>query len=387
VTSASLLLPVNVWGANYVVADAFEATAGITGSQPTTVIIGQQDGTNVTVDPVAPIVGGGGLPGTGARQTRTYKVQRGQYLQFSQLGELTGSAVQADQPVAVIGGSTEMRIPQTLFRADSGHQMLPPIRALGSEYVAVRYRNRRNRGEETVPWRIVGVVDGTVLTFDPPQAAAPGGVGARQVLRFDATGPFVVRSQDAAHPFYVSQHMTGGMISTDGVEQQIDGEGDPEFVNMVPPDQFLPRYTFFTDPTYPETNLVVVRRRDGATGLMPDVTLDCAGTLAGWQPIDGQGLYEYTRADLQTGDFEAQGGCDNGVHVISGSVAAAPDGGLAPPAVFGVTVWGWGNTITYPPFGGGTPAESNPRQTRWVSYAYPAGANVAKLNDVVLPTH
>ena len=35
-----------------------------------------------------------------------------------------------------------------------------------------------------------------------------------------------------------------------------------EFVNVVPPAQFLSRYTFFTDPTYPETNLVLIRRPD-----------------------------------------------------------------------------------------------------------------------------
>ena len=41
----------------------------------------------------------------------------------------------------------------------------------------------------------------------------------------------------------------------------VEGGFSPEFVNVVPPGQFLPRYTFFTDPTYPETNLVVVRAR------------------------------------------------------------------------------------------------------------------------------
>jgi hypothetical protein len=59
----------------------------------------------------------------------------------------------------------------------------------------------------------------------------------------------------------------------------------------------------------------------------------------------------------------------------------------APPtaiAKIGVTVWGWGNPITWPPDGDPQHDEADRRQTRWVSYAYPAGANIKQLNSVVL---
>ena len=46
-------------------------------------------------------------------------------------------------------------------------------------------------------------------------------------------------------------------------------------------------------------------------------------------------------------------------------------------------MWGWGNGITYVP--DSTPQdEANPKFTRWVSYGYPAGANLGRLNDVIL---
>lgn len=38
--------------------------------------------------------------------------------------------------------------------------------------------------------------------------------------------PFVVKSQDDAHPFYISTYMTGGAA--------FNGFGDPEFVDVVP---------------------------------------------------------------------------------------------------------------------------------------------------------
>jgi hypothetical protein len=243
--------------------------------------------------------------------------------------------------------------------------MLPPVRALGSEYVAVRYRSRLSTGEEVVPWRIVGAANGTTLTYEPsPPPGAPTTLAAQQLVEFQSAGLFVVRSQDAQHPFYLASYMTGGGDN--------DGIGDPEFVNVVPPAQYLPRYTFFTDPTYPETNLVVVRVRDPSTGQFPDVTLDCAGVIGGWLPIGTSGTYQFVRVDLSTGDFQGVGGCDNGVHVIRGPSLGAR---------FGVTVWGWGNDVTWPP-DNDSADEANPRFTRWVSYGYPAGANFAVLNTL-----
>ena len=167
--------------------------------------------------------------------------------------------------------------------------MLPPVRALGSEYVAVRFRSR-SPTEESVPWRIVGVVDGTQLTYEPARpSGAPTAISAQQLVEFNDPGPFVVRSQDADHPFYLASYMTGG--------GHFDGTGDPEFVNVVPPAQYLPRYTFFTDPTYPETNLVVVRVRDPQPARCPTCTLDCAGTLSGWTAV---GTSRHLRDDARS---------------------------------------------------------------------------------------
>jgi hypothetical protein len=396
VTGATLLVPTSAWDTNYVVADAYqapdprfvpEARAG-----PTTVVVASQDATHVTLDPTVAVEGAGPVPATAAGSPVTYSLNQGQYVQITQRAELTGSTVHADKPVAVIGGSTIMDIPVTTVRADHGEQMLPPLRALGSEYVAVRYRNR-GATEEVVPWRIVGAVDGTKLTYDPPQPGAPATIDARQFIEFDEPGPFVVRSQDASHPFYMASYMTGG-CGTDALVTQVGdagiatcpgpddgtlkGFGDPEFLNVVPPAQYLPRYTFFTDPTYPETNLVVVRVRDPRTKAMPNVTLDCAGPLTGWQGVGSSGTYEWTRVDLSSGDFQGVGGCDNGVHTISATLPPSPGATPSTP-LFGVTIWGWGNEATWPT--DQTVAdETNPKFTRWVSYGYPAGANFRPLD-------
>jgi len=361
ITSATLLLPTSSWGTNYLAASAQVQNAVVSGSM--LYIVAEQDQTNVTINPDNTLIAGTGVAGSAKSVPVTYQLSQGQSLQLRQPFDLTGSPIQADKPVGVWGGTACIAIPS--IPCDATHQQIPPIRALGHEYAAVRYRNRYDGMEETPPWRLVGAVDGTALSYDPaPPAGAPTTLNLGQIAEFSAAGPFVVKSQDDKHPFLMFAAMTSCPQIGDG-----DCRGDPEIVNVVPPDQYLNSYTFFTDPTYPETDLVVVRHK--ATDGFKDVTLDCAGVLSGFQPIGSAGEFEYTRIDLVRGNFEKQGKCDNGRHEMKS------DG------EFGVTVWGWGSKITggSPPFSPTLPGF----YTQAVSYAYPAGASVKPVNQVVVP--
>ncbi len=362
-TSATLLLPTSVWDTNYVAVDAFRKSTVVAPAQPSIDIVAAEDNTTVTISPTSAIVGGPNVAPTGQGQPQSYVLARGEYLQFTQTASLIGSPIQADKPIGLWGAATCLSIDVTDYACDSAHQQIPPVKALGHRYVAVRYRNRYPGVEESVPWRLVGAVDGTTLSYDPaPPQGAPTTLGASQVAEFWAPGPFSVTSQDANHPFYMSAHMTGcGRFNN-----LSDCRGDPEFVNVIPPDQYLRKYTFFTDPTYPETNLVVIRSKT-ETGFH-DVSLGCAGTLSGWQPVGNAGNYEFARIDLVTGNFQQQGNCDNGVHVIEST------------GPIGLTVWGWGTAAT-----GGTLGGGGGFYSQAVSYAYPAGASVQPINTVTVP--
>lgn len=359
-TSATLLLPATSWDTNYIAVDAYGNGPM---AQPFVQIVGQQDGTQVTISATADITGGNGIAAAKRNTPTTYTVNRGQVLQLTQDASLTGSVIQSSIPVGVWGGKSSLSIKTCC--ADTGHQQIPPVRALGSEYALVRYRNRYDGQEESPPWRVVGAVDGTQLTWQPSTpAGAPTVINQGQVVEFAGAGPWVVRSQDAQHPFYVSAHMTGaGEYDPD----QKDGRGDPEFVNVVPTGEYLTSYVFFTDPTYPETNLVLVRAK-GKDGTFADVELDCAGKIGGFQAV---GNYEWARVDLVRGNFEPQGKCNNGRHEIK---SANP---------FALTVWGWGSAATGPMPIPGTP-QSNSFYSQYVSYAYPGGANVQPINSVVI---
>jgi hypothetical protein len=117
---------------------------------------------------------------------------------------------------------------------------------------------------------------------------------------------------------------------------------------MLPPAQWLARYVFFTDPTYPTTNLVFVRRR--VNGMFFDVNLECLGTVTGWQPI-GNGEFEIANADVVRNSLP-NGACNNGPQLASSD------------APFGLMVWGL---------------------STYASYGYPAGGNASTINTVVVP--
>ena len=348
-TSASLLLPTSAWDLNYVAVNAFEKSITVPQAQPSMTLVAQADGTEISLLPKVPVIGGNGVAGGPANQPIVYQLDRGETVQISQDLELTGSALEGSENFALFGAASCLNIPANGVACDSAQQQIPPIQALGDEYVGVRYRARNNQLEEVVPWTIVGVVDGTVLEWEPaPPNGAPLVLAAGELVRFNDTGPFVVRSQDGDHPFYAAAHMTGG--------QDFANEGDPEWVNIIPPAQYLDDYVLFTDPTYSETSLVVVRTR--ANGVFFPVELDCLGELGDWTAL---GNYEWTRVDLVTGNFMSVNGCENGRHEMWSD------------APFGVTVWGWGSNASVN-FG-----------TTYVSYAYPAGASVQSINQVFVP--
>jgi hypothetical protein len=354
VTGATLLVPSSAYGTNYIAAAAYSAGSLLDGKHgPSTDIVAAEDGTTVTILPNVDIQEGAGVPATPAGQPATYTLNAGQVLQITQTPEITGSPVQSDKPIALFAGNTCMGVgPQCC--CDHGEQQIPAIQQMGSQYSIASYRDRTQFPENRL-WRIIGTVDGTKLTYDPP-VGGPATVGVGQVVEFNTDTPFVVRSQDAGHPFLVLGYMSSA--NDLGTAADMQGYGDPDVVRSVPTPQWRGAYIFFTDPTYPETDLVFVRER-GAKGFS-DVKLDCAGTLTGWKPIDGSDNYEFTRFDLVRHDFQPQGGCDNGRH------EATSDG------AFSLTVWGWG-----------TPETKD--LTGYVSYGYPAGENLQAINQVVVP--
>jgi hypothetical protein len=349
-TGASLLLPTTAWGTNYVSASAYDQDSGAPPIPipmgPSHNYVAMTDNTSVTIRPKSGIDGGGGLGAGPAGQPYTVKLAAGEYFQITQQNPLSGSPVSSDQPIGVLGGHQIMSIDRCC--GDHGEQMLAPVRALGYQYVAAPHPDRKPSGTDPRVYRIYGAVDNTQLVYDPP-GLGPASLNLGDHAEIRTDGAFVVTSQDQDHPFETFTYMTGAGEMGEG------GWGDPDFVRVVPPAQYMSHYVFFTDVTYPFTGLTVTRQ--AKNGTFSDVTLDClSGPVTGWQPVGTTGDFEIAYVKL-VDHWNGQNGCNNGVHNMT---SANP---------FGLWVWGWGSEDT---------------STGWVSYGYPAGENVLPINDVII---
>jgi len=329
--SATLLVPSTAWDTNYVAATMAEEPMGSKGGID---LVARENNTKITVLPSTNILAGTGVAAATKNTPVTYTINQGQVVHITQPSSaadtLAGSVIQSTAPIGVWGEHNCIT-----------HNASPP------------------------KWRIVGAVNGTTLTYDPPVASAPKTLSQGQLVEFDGPAAFDVKAQDDKHPFYLAAHRPGG--DCDAAHQQIPAVqalgyeyvaianettnyaiGGPETVNVVPPAQYLDSYIFFTDPTYGNTDLAIVRAKVG--GVFKDVTLDCLGKVTGWQPVGATG-YEYAHVDVQKNKAPV-GACDNGLHTIKS------DGPI------GITVWGYDSAA---------------------SYAYPAGASVKPINTVVVP--
>jgi hypothetical protein len=358
--TATILMPVSAWGTNYYAVSAWEhETSPADIGHPTLQIVASEDGTEVRIRPTVDITDGPSLVGAAKGLAKAYTLSRGQVLQITQNEELTGSPIESSKPVGVFGGSRCVYIPTGIPACDLTQQQLPPISQWGSEYALVPFHGRVDGIVEVLPWRIVGAVDGTKLAWDPGRPpGAPEVLSAGQVVTFTADQLGIVKSQDKDHPFFVASYMTGAASgATDHAGSSttafLSTMGDPDFVDVVPSDQFLDRYVFFTDYTFPDTTLTIVRKKT-TNGFAP-VTVDCAGAIQGWKPLGKSGDYEYAWVDLTKGAVPIS---FDGVACGYGRHEATSDG------PFSVTVWGLGEAA---------------------SYGYPGGMGSRPITSIVVP--
>jgi len=222
---------------------------------------------------------------------------KGQHAQITQGTELTGSVITANKPVGFMAGQVCMNVPTGTSYCDHGEQMVPPVRALGSRYVGVMYRPRVPAETKDVLAHRRHRRRHAAQLQHPRRRTGDAHQGPGRHVR----DRHAVRRAEPGHrsPVHAVTYMTGSAHVSSGY-------GDPDFVVSVPPEQYLSQYVFFADPTYPETNLVVIRSR-GTSGQFADVMLDCAGALSNWTQIDSD--YEYARINLTTGNFTNVGQC------------------------------------------------------------------------------
>ncbi|MDF2695889.1 MAG: hypothetical protein K0S65_4272, partial [Labilithrix sp.] len=359
--SGTLLFPTTSFRTNYLTvsswggkSDSFggEGASRAQSGKPSLQIVAIEDDTSVDLLPRVEIAGGRGILPTPANQIANFRLQRGQVLQLIQDKELVGAVLESNKAVGVFGGNSCMDVPVGVSACDADNKQIPPLSSWGHEYAVLptpdRVRltgARTQRSGELSVIRIVGAADGTTLVYEPMQPdGAPSTLESGQLARFFTSEPFVVRSQDAAHPFYVASVMTGA----DSTKSQM---GDPESAIAIATDLWRDAYGFFADYTYRRSAVFVTRRR--SNGTFHDVTLDCAGALTDWEPITAD--YEWTYVELTRSNQPQTypgGTCADGPHHIHSD------------APFSMAVWGLSTAA---------------------SYSYPGGMGLRRVTDLHVP--
>ncbi len=211
-------------------------------------------------------------------------------------GNLSGSRVAADKPVAVFSGNvaTIEPNPGQCCADHLEHQMLPLV-AWGSDYVAAPPPvPNAAASDNPAVYRITGAFDGTSLSYSPSAPpGAPTTIDAYETVRFQTAEPFTVTSSDETKPFAVTQFLLSNQaISPFGQP------GDPAMIALPAAAQYETSYIFLVPAGY-TVNYVTVARQAGT-----DVALDGVSVAAGfWRPIgnvDGVD-WEFIHMEVDTG--------------------------------------------------------------------------------------
>jgi hypothetical protein len=316
---ASLLLPVNAWSGKYrVVSRNHWHFAGNASYRGFYAITASDNNTTVTVTPSAS--GGWVQPGGGIASNGSGVVilSAGDVLQVMtnpsqnsnvDPSDLTGTLIDADKPIQVIGGHVCSNVPVQHAACDHLEESIPPLETLSDEYIVTAPLISATQTKVRMV-RVVATQAATTLSYDPPQANAPtqlsnaGDYGEIALT----TADFVIK---ANAKILVAQYHAG--------QQAGGGTGDPAMTLSVATAQYRTSYLFHA-PTNYEANYVNVVAPSGAM-----VTLD-GNVITNFTAIGSSG-YEVARVPLDNNG--------NGNHTISS------------PLPFGISVYGYGQYTSY----------------------------------------
>ena len=326
---ASLLLPVSVLGSQYYVMNwPSGASVDLFDFEPqqsyVTIIATSQGTTNLVFNSKAEIVGGGDISGFPAGVSRNFELQYGDVLNLHAgsddlMGgqrDLTGSLIQADQPVAVFAGHEQAVVAYDNDRdsccADHIEQQLWPVQTLGHRYIAAFSPGRTNTKDN---WRILAAEEGVTVHTDPPQPEANGvTLNAGEFVEFFSADDFEVNATGKVMvgQFLASQQQTNEYI------------GDPAFVLAVPVERFRDEYLVLVPEDYSKDYITITRPAGAEITLADEVVDDSEFSAV------GPGEFETASIEVQAGAYHLESAETFGVvvHGLDNAVSYGYPGGL-----------------------------------------------------------
>ena len=352
---ASLLLPTNALGKVYRVmsrtqlGDKFRSYLTVVATVP-----GE---TTVQVKVTAKTLAGAGVAAMAKGELGVFKLKQGEVLNIESNepnGDLTGSLVDASQPVAVFGGSEASNSPaigncvsgapyetgkvcattsaplQKCTKdsdcgptccADHLEEQMFPLNTLGTTYVGAHLFRR---GKEKDAWRVLAAQNGTTFTLEPSLGVVTPTLNQGEWFEFETASDFVLK---ATAPVLVGHYMASSYntvtkISADcevdsdcknkhgftAVCEKYTGDtgsycapiGDPSLLLNVATSQYLNDYVFLVPDQYTSNYINVI----AAKGTL--VQLDGQFQVPAWFETVPGSTWQVARLPIQPGPHRLQ---------------------------------------------------------------------------------
>lgn len=333
-------------------------------------IVGTEDNTTVTVETTHPLMASGGdsgfqIPMVPKNGTVTFNIGRYTVVNLETLqpvgtfqdcanavnggqnGDLTGTYVRSDKPVAVftaserglgLGGADNVQFPpdwneaeDDLCCTDHLEEQLLPVTALGREFAISRSPVRSTYTSWVEPdlVRVVGSADNTVVRTSLPAPYDQFVINAREYKTFAATTGFTISADKAIQvaQYLVPQHM---------IKQGFTG--DPSQVLFPAAEQHRKDYVFLVPATFQKNYAVFAKPVSASLVLdgQPLASMEFGCTTA---PIGTVAGVEYEQVTCLLAD---------GRHKVEGDKP------------FGLTVYGYYSVGSYAFVGGSDVKLINP---------------------------
>ncbi|NVB40255.1 IgGFc-binding protein [Pseudenhygromyxa sp. WMMC2535] len=277
---ASLMLPVNVWGKETMVA-SWPHWSSIPAFYT---VVAHEDNTTVTLTPPpggVAVSAGGGVASDGSGQIVLDNSDAINVITSTTNADLTGSLVVADKPVQVIGGHKCTNVPANITACDHLEEALFPIETLADEYIVVPPAQVPNDNLDKAQMvRVIATEDDTTLTFEPDQGVSTNLASAGDFVQLSSTTAAFKVTGDK--PIMVVQYMVGQSAGY--------GTSDPAMVQAVTPGQFRTDYLFFAAPSWTANYVDIIAPTDAS------VTVDGAA-VADWSAVGTSG-YSVAHVEL-----------------------------------------------------------------------------------------
>lgn len=265
---SSMLIPDHAQGQNYIAATYTRNVSG----PPYFNVIGIHDNTTVSWEPPMGTSAGNGVPAVPANGIGMVVINDYDMLQVVTPSDMSGTIITTSEPAWVVAAMPCVNVPSNVTYCDHIEEQLLPLEYWGMEYVAA---HAPQRGNEDYYWRVFSGDDAVTITTNPPQPQTPVVLDRGEWIEFHTQQSFII---SADGPFMPVQYLEG----QDGGA----GTGDPASYQMVPTEQYLPRYVFVTGVGYNLNYVQITRPIGGADVLVDGVVVNGYYGVGGFEVAD-----------------------------------------------------------------------------------------------------